>query len=315
MQLIVLGDLHLYRLWPPLTSLFSKRLLGMANLWLRRRGRFVAALLPEVVRRVIELRPGHVILTGDLTTTALPGEFEDAALALDPLLAVIAADDTQRSFPPLCLAVPGNHDRYTLASARGRTMERVLGSLVPADLPSVKPLGGRWSLLAVDSAVPRCLSSRGRIGTEALAMIGRSLASLTAADGVVIVCHYPVWTPDPEGSGRMRWQHRLADAPALCAILAACPARVVFVHGHVHQPWAFEPESTGRARVLDINAGAPTMVSAAYPLGQGFWELTLPDAPATGAIVAAHHSRDAQCDGRWRVRTQSFPPVVAERGR
>ena len=43
-----------------------------------RAGRFRLAGVPDLVERVRELEPDHILITGDLTTTALPAEFRAA---------------------------------------------------------------------------------------------------------------------------------------------------------------------------------------------------------------------------------------------
>ncbi|MBV8126334.1 MAG: hypothetical protein JO114_01565 [Planctomycetaceae bacterium] len=59
-------------------QLFSKRLLGMASLVVRRARKFRLERVEEVVERVLSLHPDHILITGDLTTTALPTEFRAA---------------------------------------------------------------------------------------------------------------------------------------------------------------------------------------------------------------------------------------------
>ncbi len=108
MRLLLIGDIHAYRLYVSPWHLLGKALLGQTNLWLYRRRKFDLSLLPAVVARAVDLRPDLVLLSGDLTTTAYPGEFADVAAALRPLLAAVPT-----------VAVPGNHDRYTIIHAFG----------------------------------------------------------------------------------------------------------------------------------------------------------------------------------------------------
>ena len=74
-------------------QLFSKRLLGMASLLVRRARKFRLERAQEVVDRVLSLEPDHILITGDLTTTALPAEFRAARRALEPLAARSGKDD------------------------------------------------------------------------------------------------------------------------------------------------------------------------------------------------------------------------------
>ena len=44
--------------------------------------------------------------------------------------------------------------------------------------------------------------------------------------------------------------------------------------------------------VIDINAGSPLLLSEAFPCGQGFWELELPEGAGHASskpVIARHH--------------------------
>ena len=62
------------------------------------------------------------MITGDLTTTALPSEFREAARLLAPLL----------TNPARVTVMPGNHDRTTGRSLRSRRFEGTFGIYMPA---------------------------------------------------------------------------------------------------------------------------------------------------------------------------------------
>ena len=86
MRIIQLSDIHVWRYsWNPL-RLMSKRSVGIVSLLAGRAKIFRLERLIGVIERVKGLEPDHVLITGDLTTTALPGEFADARAALAPLL-------------------------------------------------------------------------------------------------------------------------------------------------------------------------------------------------------------------------------------
>ncbi|MCC6580536.1 MAG: metallophosphoesterase [Phycisphaeraceae bacterium] len=289
MRCVLLGDIHLYRLRLPLWRLLSKRLLGQTNLWLRRRHRFDGNLLGPVVEHVLSLKPDRVLLSGDLTTTALPGEFEDASKALAPLTEKVET-----------VATPGNHDRYTYPSAWQCRMERMLSSLCPTRYPHMVELTEHWRLLVLDSAAPRLLSSRGRVGRKQRDDIRASLGLLSKDSGLLVLCHYPV--VEPAQLHPMKWQHRLADADELCGVLLECAARVVFLHGHVHRPWHWQGNVAPGRNWIDINAGSPTFRHPATPHGQGFWHL---DLLPKANLECTHHLFDGR---QWRSTTLK-PPI------
>lgn len=85
MRIVLLGDIHHYRLMVPPWQLLGKRLLGQANLWLNRRHSFDPSLLNPVIDRIADVAPDLILLSGDLTTTALRTEFADIAEQLAPL--------------------------------------------------------------------------------------------------------------------------------------------------------------------------------------------------------------------------------------
>lgn len=268
MRLLIMGDLHFFRTRLTPGEWLSKRMLGQTNLLLNRRHQFNHGLFPAMLERAMAHKPDAAILTGDLTTTALGREFADVQAALAPLAARMPV-----------FAVPGNHDRYTFASARQRLWETVCGESLgaPASFPAMKPLGGRWHVLLLDSACPRIFSSRGRLGRTQLAQTKQLLDGLPAGDGVVVVCHYPLFTP--EGT-RISWNRDMAGRAALVEMLAASAARVLYLHGHIHQPWHLTVSADGTPFDC-INAGAPCQTvdknGRLWPDGQGFWIVDLPE--------------------------------------
>lgn len=273
-RIAVMGDLHFYRLWVRPWHLLNKRILGQINLWWDRRHSFDRTLLAPMLQRVLAIDPALLLLTGDLTMTALRDEFEDVRCELGAL---------GGKFP--VIGVPGNHDRYTPFSRRRRIMETCLPGLIPDTFPHVRSVTPRWQLMVLDAAMPRLLSARGVVGAMQIAKATQYVRSLSADQGLIVMCHYPA-IPRPDGR-RTGWNHRLADAPAVRDMLRQCKAQIIYVHGHVHWPWLVrQPE--GIANMIDLNVGAPIMRKAEYANGQGFWELDLPDDPSD-KVTFTHH--------------------------
>ena len=275
MRIVLIGDIHSYRLFVPPWGLVGKRLIGQANLWLNRRHHFDHGLVDETVQQVIEVKPDLVLFSGDLTTTALDKEFEDVAKQLVPLTTRFAT-----------LIVPGNHDRYTFTSARQRTMESVMPDLVPNYWPHFRTLTDHWHLLALDSAVPRIFNSRGLVGRHQLQQARRLISPLTTDDGLVVLCHYPL--KSPPRALPLTWDHKLADSFRLRRMLIRCSARVLYLHGHIHRPWCWQPKRSNQSHFTYINAGSPCMTSTRYPRGQGFWQIDLPKV-STDHMQVVHH--------------------------
>ncbi|MEM9021980.1 MAG: metallophosphoesterase [Planctomycetota bacterium] len=283
MRIVLLGDIHFYRLWFAPWHLLSKRILGHTNLLLNRRKVFRHELFAELVHRAVALNPDRVLLSGDLTTTALKQEFLDCAEALRPLTDQVKT-----------LMVPGNHDRYTFTSRRVRRADRLLAGLCPPAFPHTEALNDRWELLALDAAVPRVFNARGRLGAAQIEGIQRYLDTLEAGKGLVVLCHYPCVVP---AGVHEHESHAMEEAVQLRELLAQCPARLVYLHGHIHRPWHHEPGDGSGVPFTCIDAGAPCMVGRTFPSGQGFYEIVLPDDP-TDALAVTHHVLNDAGPGR-----------------
>ena len=275
MRIVLIGDIHLYRLWLAPWHLLSKRVLGQSNLVFNRRKKFHHEFLPGLIQQAIDLSPDLVLLSGDVTTTALKAEFRDVDAALRPL--------TERFETVL---VPGNHDRYTLTAARTRRIDTMLSELVPGAFPHTRELNDNWRLLAMDAAVPRAINARGRLGRAQLDAVKQYLDTLDASQGLVVLCHYPCAVP----SGVHEHEsHALEERDALRDALGQCAARVVYLHGHIHQPWHHEPGDGSGVPFTCIDAGSPCMVTTEHPTGQGFYTIDLPRDP-TQALAVTHHT-------------------------
>lgn len=295
MRIALIGDIHYYRLFTAPWNLIGKRALGSTNLWLSRRHHFIPEALPPVVERVVSLSPDLVLFSGDLTTTALRPEFRDVKETIAPIL---------DRFPTVI--IPGNHDRYTFASARKRRIEEHFPDHSPHEYPHGDSLTDAWRLLALDASIPQWIRSRGRCGQAQLERARLLLRDDPAEQNVLTMCHYPAMLPpDVHGSSN----HRLENAAQVRNLLeAAAPKRVLYVHGHIHRPWIFHPETESLKHVTFLNAGAPCHVSDWYPFGQGFWELHVPDRVDEPLSVAHHRptTKDAwEIDEREDLATIS----------
>ncbi len=280
MRLALIGDIHLFQTEVHPSRLVGKRLLGHTNLMLNRRFRFNHRVLGPLIERAGSLGVDMALLSGDVTTTSLEDEFHDVATYLRPLAAKVPT-----------IVVPGNHDKYTFRSVRKKRMDTHMGDLLPESFPHVRHLSGPWRLLCLDSAQPQLFWSRGALGYEQMQAVIEFMDSLTEHDAVVVLCHYPAKLP---AGIPHSWGHALAEAGPLHRLLTETPARIVYVHGHVHKPWFWDPANGGKvgngdsSGLLYINTGSPCLTSHRYPFGQGFWELHLPE-DARGKLGLIHH--------------------------
>lgn len=291
LRLIHLSDIHVWRYAFNPVQLCSKRLFGMGSLLVRRARGFRLERLGEVVARVSALEADHILITGDLTTTALPVEFRAARHALDPLL----------GDPSRVTILPGNHDRYTFAAHRDRIFEQFFGAFAPGtDYPWLRKLDGETAILGLDPTRAG-VSARGLMPGDQL----ERAQGLLSAEGreigrLIVACHYPLEAP--REYRRDLTAKRLIHAERVARWLETVGPHL-YCCGHVHAAWAFSPESVSNQ--LCLNAGAPLLRDRTGHRPPGFLEIRL-----RGRQVSVdHHAwvRDA-----WRVapmvREETFFP-------
>lgn len=269
MRLIHLSDVHVWRY--PLNPLkfFSKRTVGVLDLLTGRAGKFRLERLGEVVERVRSLDADHLLITGDLTTTALSEEFRDAADALGPIL----------RDPSRTTVVPGNHDRYTTGSVRRRKFEAAFGAFAPCDsYPWLKPIDEETAILGLDPTRPH-ISARGHLPAEQLRR-ARELAA-GRPRRLIVACHYPLAAPPPYE--RQLAFKRLKNAEEVAA-WAGTIGPHLYCCGHVHAAWAFVPP--GIPGQLCLNAGAPLLRDPTGIHLPGFLEIALEG----GGVSVVHHA-------------------------
>jgi 3',5'-cyclic AMP phosphodiesterase CpdA len=292
MRIVHLSDIHVWRFtWDP-RRLASKRALGMLELLRGRARRFRLERLDAVVARVLELAPDHVLITGDLTTTALPAEFRDARRELAPLLAD----------PARVTVVPGNHDRYTGRAWRDRRFEHTFGAFMPATaFPWLRRIDDETGILGLDPTRFHVTAS-GLLPLAQLEAAHTLLADSAARpDRLLVACHYPVAAPDP-------YRHelatkRLANAASVRDWLAGLGPHV-YCCGHVHAAWAFTPPELPNE--LCLNAGAPLLADPTGFRLPGFLEIAL-DGPG---VEVTHHAWDG---ASWRAVPMIANPGFFER--
>ncbi len=289
MKIVHLSDVHIWRYSLNPLRLFSKRSLGIAELVRGRARKFRLERIDQVVDRASSLSPDHVLITGDLTTTALPSEFRAALAALEPLLAD----------PSKATVVPGNHDRYTSGSVRRRKFEKYFGRYAPSQTyPWLRPLDSETAILGLD-ATRSHITARGYLPPAQLAA-ARSLIADPAnrPRRLIIACHYPLAAPPPYEKELAK--KRLLNASEARAWLADLGPHL-FCCGHVHAAWAFHPRELPAQ--LCLNSGAPLLRDPTGLHPPGFLEIDLDG----DNLTVQHH---AWVGTRWEVHplvpTMSF---------
>jgi 3',5'-cyclic AMP phosphodiesterase CpdA len=240
LRLLHFSDLHLGA--PvgelPASDLAPKRVLGAANLWLRRERRFrdapekIAALASLAAREQVDA----VLCTGDYTALGSVAELAAARRAIAPLTAR----------PGGFVTVPGNHDVYVETGTLERRFEQAFAGLLESDVPELA-VDGSWPLVRLfgdDVAIvcvnsarpnPQLWRSSGQVPTAQLAALRRALDDARLRDRFVLVAtHYAPLRAD--GRADAAW-HGLVNGEALLAAIGPRP-RTALVHGHLHRAFA-----------------------------------------------------------------------------
>ena len=285
-RLVHVSDLHFwcYALSP--LQLFGKRLLGMGSLLVRRARKFRLERAEQVVGRVLDLNPDHILITGDLTTTALAAEFRLARRVLEPWL---------RNSEKVTV-IPGNHDRYTLGAQRDRRFEQYFGEFLPADsFPWLRFLDARTAILGLDPT-RASLTARGKLPDAQLARAKELIVTFgTQIKRLIVACHYPLDAPPPHR--RDLAKKNLIDPQPLSRWLAEIGPHL-YCCGHVHAAWAFAPAEIPNQ--LCLNSGAPLLRDSTGHRPPGFLEVIL----EASDVIVHHHS--------WRH--ESWQTTVLYRG-
>lgn len=267
LTLIHFGDLHVWNLGFDRDFAF-KRLLGLANLILRRGRKFPPPLAQMLIERLGGEEADYVVFTGDLTTTALRREFIAGRQLLGPVI-----DRWERRF----IAIPGNHDRYTPRAADARLFENHFHT-PHEELPFAHDLDPRWTLVAFDCAVPRRLSSRGRVAPETLARLDALLAAQRERGrDLIAAAHYPLHYPEHH---KPTWEHVLPERAEVLEVLHRHGVRV-YLHGHAHHRWCLEEDG-----MIHLNCGSSGLNGTAPARRPGYLKISL---GAGGAVAVEMH--------------------------
>jgi 3',5'-cyclic AMP phosphodiesterase CpdA len=288
LDLAHVSDLHLAlpERPPRLRDLLSKRFFSWLS-W-RRNRRFVHK--PEVLAALMaDVRAaggGHLVVTGDLTNLALPGEFAHARDWLDG-----------QGTGEAVTVIPGNHDALVPVGWRegqGQWADWMGPGVAGEDgYPFVKRLG-EAALVGVSSATPTGLFlATGRIGAAQLARLETVLRALGAEGAFrVVLVHQPII--DGAVSGRKA----LLDRAELRAVLARAGAELV-LHGHAHT--ASVESTPGPAGPIPV-VGAPSASAAFEAHGEPAGWRRIVVEPSNAAWRVTVSARTLQADGGFSER-------------
>ena len=223
MRIVQISDLHFthFCLNPSLFRL--KRWVGMLNWFLFRRNDFFHHPLQQLPDLWRDLQADLVLVGGDLTTTALPGEFQEAKEFFQ-----------QCAIPQIF--IPGNHDHYTKDAVQKQLFYRnfpnpkALGTYTLAEHGvEAHQIAPSWWCVALDTApATSLLSSRGEFSPEVEKNLEALLRLIPKSDRIVMLNHFPFFQNDFP-------QHRLYRGDRLRNILECNSNIVLYLHGHTHR--------------------------------------------------------------------------------
>lgn len=220
--------------------------------------RHSAKLAKELLVALREAQVDHLVVTGDLTFSGEPTEFERAADLLAPWAAA-----------GKLTVVPGNHDVWTSeASARTRFLRVVgpdgRGMKKPAEVyPRAVEIGPDVVLVALDSARygEDPFHTPGRLGAAQL-QAARELARRHAKEGraVLLALHHHLVLPvERVPSDACVARMPLADADQVVRLVADVQVAAV-LHGHRHTAFRLDLPGATRPTPL-LCAGSATRVA------------------------------------------------------
>ncbi|MGZ8401227.1 MAG: metallophosphoesterase family protein [Methyloceanibacter sp.] len=228
-------------------ELLSKRMFGYVNWYRGRKYVHRREILDLITSDIVEQKPDHIAVTGDLVNLGLPEEFVRAAEWLHHL-----------GPPSRVTAIPGNHDAYVRLHPKAGThhwrpyMEsnaagEKLFPTPPEKFPFVRRFGD-VALIALSSAIPTMpFIAAGKIGSVQRELLGNALDRLKQAGLFrVVLIHHP---PLRRQAG---WHRGLRDAGRFTRVLKRHGAELV-LHGHNHAQTVHELETaTGPAIVVGV---------------------------------------------------------------
>ncbi len=233
-----ISDLHFaHASWNP-RQFFSKQWLGNLNLLLFRQKQFLTERLELLIPVLKEKKIERLVVCGDVSSTSRHKEF-----AMGKAFVEKTGIKT--------LLVPGNHDHYTRQAYREKWFYDYFPSKYQGEFNlkdhsvAAEKLAPGWWLILLDTALATSLvSSEGLFSIVAEAHLERLLRQIPESDRVILVTHYPLFSPDHD-------RKKLRRASALQALLRRHPNVKMYLHGHTHRHCIADLRPDGLPILLD----------------------------------------------------------------
>ena len=228
MRIVHISDLHYGKFSYNPLQIFSKRLLGNFNFLFKRQFIFDPEIIAAFEKTLCSLAPDLILVSGDLTTTALKAEFRQARALLERL------SNNYRIF-----AIPGNHDTYTKSAFSQKLFYNSFDGLIPikgdfkTDLKKdgvaiFKVCEHRYLLMLDCSQKTPYLLSTGMFSDDLERKLLAILSEVEKGNRIIVCCHYPFFNYDHP-------RRELKGAKRLQKIIEAHPQIDLYLHGHTHR--------------------------------------------------------------------------------
>lgn len=224
-----LSDLHYSCVTYSPRQFFSKRWIGNLNLIFSRKKGHSEFQVESIGQLLIEEKVDIVFITGDLSTTSRPKEFQKAAAFIKRL----------KDHKIKTIIMPGNHDHYTKTSYRKKLFYEHFTNL---DFPflfkdeavSLKDekieavrINESWCCITLDVVIPTSLvMSTGLFSKDLEEKLISVLKKIPSSMKIMMLSHFPFFCTDS-------LRKRLIRRNALKRILEEFSV-CIYMHGHTH---------------------------------------------------------------------------------
>lgn len=305
-----LSDIHIAaraKLKP--TRFLNKRLLGGANLLLKRHKKHDNNVAIKALAYLTAKRVDHIAISGDLTNLALSEEYAAAHAIIDQ---VPNANE-------YVSVVPGNHDYYIRNNQKFRSFERRFQAHLHSDLPSYqiddaypfcKLFGEHVALIGINTGIPTpWFIAQGHVDERQLRALSKLLQDpILEHRAKIVMLHHPLL---PFEHTPFQKPRQLRNDKAVLEILRRHDVDVA-IHGHNHHFSITPlPHLSGHGTLYVCETSSSSVVDSQDPYFKGGLNIYNFDGPRLASIERHIYDASSQDFALWQ---QPFDPEMIQDG-